>query len=37
MTLPFISYGGSSFLALSIGMGMVLALTRKRPGREEFL
>lgn len=33
MTLPFISYGGSSLLALSIGMGMMLALTRKRPGR----
>jgi len=32
MTLPFISYGGSSLLALSIGMGMLLALTRKRPG-----
>jgi len=32
MTLPFISYGGSSVLALSIGMGMVLALTRYRPG-----
>jgi cell division protein FtsW len=31
MTLPFISYGGSSTLALSIGMGMVLALTRERP------
>ena len=30
-TLPFISYGGSSLLALSIGMGMVLALTRERP------
>jgi cell division protein FtsW len=28
MTLPFISYGGSSMLALAIGMGMVLALTR---------
>jgi cell division protein FtsW len=37
MTLPFISYGGSSFLALSLGMGMVLALTRRRPGREEVL
>ena len=37
MTLPFISYGGSSFLALSIGMGMVLALTRKRPGREDLI
>lgn len=32
MTLPFISYGGSSLLALGIGMGMLLALTRKRPG-----
>lgn len=29
MTLPFVSYGGSSMLALSIGMGMVLALTRR--------
>ncbi len=33
VTLPFISYGGSSLLALSMGMGMVLALTR-RPPRE---
>jgi cell division protein FtsW len=32
MTLPFISYGGSSYLALGMGMGMVLALTRRRPG-----
>lgn len=32
MTLPFISYGGSSLLALAIGMGMVLAITRNRPG-----
>ncbi|MEQ9447370.1 MAG: FtsW/RodA/SpoVE family cell cycle protein, partial [Rhodospirillaceae bacterium] len=32
MTLPFISYGGSSLLALAIGMGFVLALTRHRPG-----
>ncbi len=34
MTLPFISYGGSSTLALALGMGMVLALTRKRYGEE---
>jgi cell division protein FtsW len=33
MTLPFISYGGSSALAISIQMGFLLALTRKRhPG-----
>ena len=32
MTLPFISYGGSSLLALAIGMGFVLAMTRRRPG-----
>ena len=31
MTLPFISYGGSSLLALAVGMGMVLAFTRRRP------
>ena len=31
MTLPFMSYGGSSMLALAIGMGMLLALTRWRP------
>ena len=31
MTLPFISYGGSSLIAMAISMGMVLALTRKRP------
>ncbi|MTI10782.1 MULTISPECIES: FtsW/RodA/SpoVE family cell cycle protein [Curvivirga] len=32
MTLPFVSYGGSSLIAMAIGMGMVLALTRNRPG-----
>ncbi len=35
MTLPFISYGGSSMLALAIGMGMVLGLTRRRIGEYE--
>ena len=33
MTLPFISYGGSSLLALALTMGMVLGLTRRRSGR----
>ena len=32
MTLPFISYGGSSMLAMSLTLGMALALTRRRPG-----
>jgi cell division protein FtsW len=31
MTLPFISAGGSSTLAIGLGMGLVLALTRRRP------
>ena len=31
MTLPFISYGGSSLLASSVVMGLLLSLTRKRP------
>jgi cell division protein FtsW len=31
MTLPFISYGGSSILALSITMGLLLAFTRRNP------
>jgi cell division protein FtsW len=30
MTLPFISYGGSSMMALALTMGMILALTRRR-------
>ena len=31
MTLPFVSYGGSSLISLSLGMGFLLAVTRKRP------
>lgn len=32
MTLPFISYGGSSIIALALSVGCLIALTRKRPG-----
>lgn len=32
MTLPFISYGGSSMLAMGLTLGMALALIRRRPG-----
>ena len=31
MTLPFVSYGGSSVIASGIAVGMLLALTRSRP------
>ena len=34
MTLPLVSYGGSSLLAVGIGLGMLLALTRRRPQDE---
>jgi len=36
MTLPFLSYGISSMLALALGMGMLLALTRRRLGGDEL-
>ncbi|WP_454656146.1 FtsW/RodA/SpoVE family cell cycle protein [Bosea beijingensis] len=36
MTLPFISYGGSSLLSLAVGMGFLLALTRRRPRAVDF-
>ena len=36
MTLPFVSYGGSSVLAIALGMGMLLALTRKRGPRGDL-
>lgn len=32
MTLPFLSYGGSSMMALGLSMGMLLALTRRQYG-----
>jgi cell division protein FtsW len=34
MTLPFVSYGGSSLIAGGIALGMLLALTRTRPQGE---
>ena len=34
MTLPFVSYGGSSVLAVALGIGMLLALTRRRARTE---
>jgi cell division protein FtsW len=36
MTLPFISYGGSSLLSLALAMGFLIALTRKRPRAESM-
>jgi cell division protein FtsW len=37
MTLPFVSYGGSSLLSLALGMGFLIAVTRRRPRAESFL
>lgn len=37
MTLPFISYGGSSLIAMAISMGFVLALARRRPEKRRPL
>jgi cell division protein FtsW len=34
MTLPLISYGGSSLIAAALGLGVLLAMTRKRPQHE---
>ncbi len=31
MTLPFVSYGGTSMFAIAFGMGLMLAFTRKKP------
>jgi cell division protein FtsW len=36
MTLPFVSYGGSSLLGVALGMGMLLGLTRRRPTTEQI-
>jgi cell division protein FtsW len=37
MTLPFISYGGSSLISLALGMGFLIAVTRRRPRTEVLL
>ncbi|TFL17901.1 peptidoglycan glycosyltransferase FtsW [Jannaschia formosa] len=34
MTLPFVSYGGSSLIAMGLLMGMLLCFTRQRPQAE---
>ena len=34
MTLPLVSYGGSSLIAMGLLLGMLLALTRARPQGE---
>ncbi len=36
MTLPFISYGGSSTLAIGIGIGMLLAFTRRQTNIKKY-
>ena len=36
MTLPFISYGGSSAMSVALTIGMILALTRRRARVQEF-
>ena len=36
MTLPFVSYGGSSLLAIALAMGMMLSLTRRNFGERRW-
>ncbi len=36
MTLPFVSYGGSSLVSLAFGIGMLIALMRKRSRAESL-
>ena len=37
MTLPFISYGGSSMLGMALTMGLLLAISRRRPRRDSLV